>query len=71
MVRQLRDDVVDVLDTDGEPDHFRPHAGFLLLLCRHLPVRGRSRMTSERFGVAHIDQALEQLERVVKRLAGL
>src|SRR5262249_53963915 len=68
---EIRDDVVDVLDADGEPDHFRPHAGFLLLLRRHLPVRGRSRVASERFGVAHIDQTLEQLERIVKRLAGL
>src|SRR5580704_13240873 len=67
---EIRDDVVDMLDADGEPDHFRPHAGFLLLLCRHLPVRGRGRMAGERFGIAHVDQTLEQLERVVKRLAG-
>ena len=35
---------------------------------RHLPVRRRGRMAGERFRIAHIDQPLEQLERVVKPL---
>ena len=43
----------------------------LLLLGRHLPVRGRGRMAGERFSVAHIDQPLEQFERVVERLSGI
>src|SRR3984957_65091 len=68
---EVGDDVVDVLDADREADHLRPHASFLLLRRRHLPMRGRSRMAGERFGVAHIDQPLEQLERIVKRLAGI
>jgi hypothetical protein len=35
-----------------------------LFLCRHLPVRLRRGMAGERFGVARIDQPLEQFERV-------
>src|ERR1700676_4602721 len=66
---EIGDDVVDVLDPDAEPDHFRPDAGFFLLLGRHLPVRRRGRVAGERFGVPHIDQPLEQTERVVKILA--
>ena len=42
----------------------------LLLLGRHLPVRGRGRMAGERLGVADIHQPLDQLERVVEALAG-
>ena len=57
---EVGDDVVDVLDADAEPDHFRPHAGLALLLGRHLPMRGRGRVAGERLGVAHIDQPLEQ-----------
>ena len=68
---EIGDDVVDMLDADAEPDHFRPHAGLALLLGRHLPMRGRGRMAGERLGVAHIDQPLEQLERVVEALAGV
>jgi hypothetical protein len=68
---EIGDDVVDVLDADAEPDHLRPHAGLGCSSRRHLPMRRRGRMAGERLGVAHIDQPLEQLERVVERLAGL
>ena len=44
---------------------------FVLFLRRHLPMRGRGRVAGERLGIAHIDQPLEQLERVVERLARL
>ena len=54
-----------------KPDHLRLDAGLALLLGRHLPVRGRGRMAGQRLGVAHIDQPLDQLERVVETLAGL
>jgi hypothetical protein len=68
---EIGENVVDVLDADREADHLRPHAGFLLLRGRHLTVRGRCRVAGERLGVAHVDQPLEQLQRVVELLAGL
>ena len=37
---------------------------------RHLPVRGRGRMAGERLGIAHVDQPLDQAERVIEFLAG-
>src|ERR1700722_7942208 len=60
------DDVGDVLDADRKPDGFRQHAGHALLLGRHLAVRGRCRVAGERFGVADIDEAGDQLQRVVE-----
>ena len=42
-----------------------------LLLCRHLPVRGRGRVTGQRLGVANVDEACDQLQRVIEGLAGL
>src|SRR5450631_3393786 len=37
---EVRDDVVDMLDADAEPDHLGPHPGLALLLRRHLPMGG-------------------------------
>src|SRR5271163_2130458 len=68
---EIGDEIVDMLDADAEPDHFRLDAGPELLVGRHLPVCGRGRVASQRLGVAHIDQPLEQAERVVKLLAAL
>lgn len=65
---EVGDDIVDMLDTDRQPDHFWPHAGLVFLVDRHLAMRRRGRMASERFGITHIDQALEQLQGVVKIL---
>ncbi len=66
---EVGDDVVDVLDTDAQADHLRPHPGIALLLRRHLTMRGRGRVARQRLGVAHVHQALDQLERVVALLA--
>ncbi len=52
-------------------NHLRLDAGLALLVGRHLPMRGRSRMAGQRLGVTHIDQPLEQLQRVVKILRRL
>src|SRR5438105_3970513 len=68
---EIADNVVDVLDADAEPDHFRPYAGLRLLLRRHLPVRGGGGMAGQRLRVAHVDESLDELERVVQLLAGL
>jgi len=63
---EVGEDVVDVFDADAEANHFRGHAGFLLLGRAHLPMRGGGGMASERFGVAEIDEAFEELEGVVE-----
>ena len=47
-----------------------PDAGGQLFLRRHLPMRRRGRMAGERFRIAQVDQALEQLERVIEAHAG-
>src|SRR5258708_943335 len=52
------DDVIDVLDADAEADRFWINAGRLLLVRRHLAMRCRGRMASERFRVTDIDQPL-------------
>src|ERR1700734_2334633 len=38
---------------------------------RELPMRRGRGVTRQRFGVTHIDQSLEQLERIVKRFSRL
>ena len=62
---EIGDDVGDMLDADRQPDHFRHHARVLLFFRRHLAMRGRGGMAGERFRVADIDEALDQLQRVV------
>src|SRR2546428_13070788 len=57
---EIADDVVDVLDADAEPDHLWRDACVALLIRRHLSVCGRRGMTRERFGVAQVDEPLDQ-----------
>ena len=68
---EVFDDIADMFDADAEPNHFRPDAGFGLLLCRHLPMRRRGGVAGERFGIADVDQSLDQAQRVIEVLAGL
>ena len=68
---EVLEDVVDVLDADAKPDDVRRDAGGLLLVLGHLPVRRRGRMRRQRAHVADVDEALEDLERVVELDAGL
>src|ERR1700761_2315008 len=58
------DDVVDVLDADGQADRLRPDAGLHQLLVGQLAVGGGGRMDGEGFGVAQIEQPLDELERI-------
>src|ERR1700739_2415209 len=62
----ILDDVGDVFDSDRKPDRFRKDAGHALLFGRHLAMCGRGWMAGERFGVADIDQARDQLQLVVE-----
>ena len=63
---QIGEDVVDVLDADAQADAARADAGRQLFGRRHLAMSGGGRMAGERFRIAQIDQALEELERVVE-----
>src|SRR5438046_2460776 len=49
---EVGDDVVNVLDSDAQPDRLGPHAGLFLLFGRHLPVRGRCGVAGARSGAA-------------------
>src|SRR6185437_9394855 len=60
--------VLDMLDANREPDRFRRHSGGVLLLRRHLAMRGRGGMTAQCAGVADIDDALDELQRIVEAL---
>src|ERR1700761_1571192 len=48
---EIGDDVVDMLNADGKPNHLRLDARLAMLLGRHLPVRGRSWVAGERLGI--------------------
>src|SRR5271154_312849 len=56
--------VVDVLDTHAEPNHFRSHTHFLLFLRGELTMRGGCGMTGQRFSVAHVDHSFKQAQGV-------
>jgi len=51
---EIGEDVVDVLDANTEPDGFRSDARETLLRRGHLPVRGRGRVTGQRFRIAQV-----------------
>src|SRR5450755_3669502 len=61
---EIIDDVIDMFDSDAEPDHLWRHACPCLFLWQHLTMSCRGGMTGERLRVADIDQALEQLQRI-------
>src|SRR5262249_30911299 len=61
-VLQVADDVLDVLQPDGEPYHVRPGAGRNLLCIRELAVRGGRRMDDQRARVADVGEMREQLD---------
>jgi hypothetical protein len=64
------DEVVDVLEPDGQPDGLRPDAGAVPLVGQ-LAVGGRGRVDGQRLGVPQVEQPLEQLQRVEEGQAGL
>src|SRR5882724_1400519 len=68
---EVADDVVDVFDADAEADHLGSHPGLALLLQRHLSMGGRGRVAGQGLGVAHVDEPLDEPQRVVELLAGL
>ena len=60
-----------MLDADADADHLRPNARIRLLFGRHLAVRSGRRVTGERFGVADVHEALDELQSVIKDFPGL
>ena len=59
-----------MLNADAQAYRSRADAGGHLLRGRHLPVGGRGRMAGQGLGIAEVDEALEELQRVVKAHAG-
>src|ERR1700722_18531445 len=68
---QVGEDVIDVLDAHAQAYTAGSHSRGRLLLCGHLPMRRRCRMAGERFRVAQIHEALEELQCIVEAHAGL
>ncbi len=64
------EDVVDVLEADGQAHIARRHAGGFLLLRGKLRVGGRGRVDGEAARVADIGDVVDQLQRVDELLAG-
>ena len=52
----ILDDVVTVLDPDGQPNHFRANSPGDLLFFIELRVSCRCRMNSQTLGISHIGQ---------------
>src|SRR6516165_6688733 len=56
-----------MLDTDAEPDGLRSDARQTLLGQGHLAMSSGGGVASQRLGVAKIDEALDELQRIVER----
>src|SRR4029079_476700 len=52
------------LEPDGEPDHFRCHAGGELFVFGQLAVGGRRRMDDERLRIADVREVRKELDRI-------
>ncbi len=64
---QIGEDIVDMLDADGQTHHVSRHTGPGQLFVIQLPVSGGCRMTGQRFGVADVHQPQNQPQRMMKR----
>ena len=60
-----------MLDAHAQAYAAGSHSRSRLFLCGHLPMRRRCRMAGERFRVAQIHEALEELQCIVEAHAGL
>jgi hypothetical protein len=70
-LRQIFEDVVDVLDADAQANHLRGDADAGLFFGGELAVGGGGGVAGEGFGVAHVDHALEEPEAVEAFSSGL
>ena len=69
-LRKVGDDVVYVLDADGDADHVLAHARCLLLRLRELLVGGGRRVDHQSLGVADVGELRRQAEGVDELGAG-
>jgi hypothetical protein len=65
------DDILNVLDADGQSDSFGANTRFELDFWRQLAMGRRSGMARERLGITNIDKAGDQAKRVIEHLARL
>src|SRR3954451_11511919 len=63
-LREIRDDVVWMLDADREADRRVGDADAVAHLLRHPGMRRRGRVRGKRFGAAEADRELEDAQRV-------
>ena len=68
---EVVNDVLDVLDADGDANHVRRDAGRDLLLLSQLLVRGRGWVDDQRLRVAHIGQVAGELDALDELLAAV
>src|SRR5690606_15415301 len=69
-LREVGENVVDMLNADRQADHVFRHAGCRELFRVELAVRGRGRVAGERLGVADVHQTQNQLQGVNEPGAG-
>jgi hypothetical protein len=70
-LRDVSDDIVRMLDADGEADIARRHTRGELLFGAELLVGGRGWMDCQRTGVADVSDVIEQLQCIDEALSGL
>src|SRR5215469_71306 len=68
---QIRDDIVDMLQPDGEPDIAVGDAGRELLVRRELGMRGGRRVDGEAPRIADMGDVIEELQGVDEAPPGL
>ena len=69
-LRQVGDDVVDMLDLHRQPHIALVQTGIALLIGRQLRMRVRGRMNGQRARIANIGDMVEELERIDEGLSG-
>ena len=69
-LRQVGDDVVDMLDPHRQPHIAFGHTGIALLVGCQLRMRGRGRMNGQRARIADIGDVVEEPEGIDERLSG-
>src|SRR5579863_9108438 len=69
-LREVIEDVAQLLDADGKADHVLADPSGGQLLRAHLPMRGTGRMDHQRLGVTYIGEVRDELQPIDEALAG-
>src|SRR6202022_4254034 len=67
---KIPNDIIQVLDSDGDPHQVLGDTGFQLLVVTQLLVRGGSGMDNKALGVSQVGQMREKLHRIDEFSAG-